>query len=94
MKNGDEKKYKAKVTLDKKELSAPVKKGEKVGTLTASYTGDEKDYGFIGSDISGVKLVTKEADEKANWFVLTMRSIGGFFAGIWNSIVDMVTGWF
>ncbi|MCY7859554.1 D-alanyl-D-alanine carboxypeptidase [Bacillus sonorensis] len=94
VKNGDEKKYKAKVTLDKKELSAPVKKGEKVGTLTASYTGDEKDYGFIGSDISGVKLVTKEADEKANWFVLTMRSIGGFFAGIWNSIVDMVTGWF
>ncbi|MPQ25478.1 D-alanyl-D-alanine carboxypeptidase [Bacillus paralicheniformis] len=94
MKNGEEKNYKAKVTLDKKELSAPVKKGEKVGTLTAAYTGDEKDYGFVGSDVSGVKLVTKEDDEKANWFVYTMRSIGGFFAGIWNGIVDMVTGWF
>ncbi|MCY9076518.1 hypothetical protein MOE51_19370, partial [Bacillus inaquosorum] len=27
-------------------------------------------------------------------FVLTMRSIGGFFAGIWGSIVDTVTSWF
>lgn len=94
VKNGEEKNYKAKVTLDKKELSAPVKKGEKVGTLTAAYTGDQKDYGYVGSDVSGVKLVTKENDEKANWFVLTMRSIGGFFAGIWNSIVETVTGWF
>ncbi|MCY7967863.1 D-alanyl-D-alanine carboxypeptidase, partial [Bacillus haynesii] len=80
--------------LNKDELTAPVKKGEKVGTLTASYKGEEKDYGFLGSDVSGVNLVTKEDDEKANWFILTMRSIGGFFAGIWNSIVEMVTGWF
>jgi len=94
VKNGEEKNYKAKVTLNKDELTAPVKKGEKVGTLTASYKGEEKDYGFLGSDVSGVNLVTKEDDEKANWFILTMRSIGGFFAGIWNSIVEMVTGWF
>ncbi|MFP9216664.1 D-alanyl-D-alanine carboxypeptidase, partial [Enterococcus faecalis] len=69
-------------------------KGTKVGKLTAEYTGDEKDYGFLNSDLAGVDLVTKENVEKANWFVLTMRSIGGFFAGIWGSIVDTVTGWF
>lgn len=94
VKNGEEKNYKVKITLDKNELFAPVKKGDKVGTLMVVYTGDEKDYGFVRSDLSGVKLVTKEDDEKANWFVYTMYSIGEFFAGIWNSIVNIVTGWF
>ncbi|WP_426983056.1 D-alanyl-D-alanine carboxypeptidase [Bacillus cabrialesii] len=94
VKNGEEKNYKAKVTLNKDTLTAPVKKGTKVGKLTAEYKGDEKDYGFLNSNLAGVDLVTKENVEKANWFVLTMRSIGGFFAGIWGSIVDTVTGWF
>lgn len=94
VKNGDEKNYKAKVTLDKDKLDAPVKKGAKVGKLTATYTGDDKDYGFLSTDVSGVDLVTKDKVDKANWFILTMRGIGGFFSGIWGSIVDTVTGWF
>lgn len=94
VKNGDEKNYKAKVTLDKDKLDAPVKKGAKVGKLTATYTGDDKDYGFLSTNVSGVDLVTKDKVDKANWFILTMRGIGGFFSGIWGSIVDTVTGWF
>jgi len=27
--------------------------------------------------------------EKANWFVLLLRSIGGFFSGLFKGIVDM-----
>ncbi|MDA1478399.1 D-alanyl-D-alanine carboxypeptidase family protein [Bacillus changyiensis] len=94
VKNGEEKHYKAKAILDHKELTAPVKKGEKVGRLSVSYKGEEKDYGFLENNVSDVNLVAKEEVEEANWFVLTMRSIGSFFANLWNSIVDIVTGWF
>ena len=58
--------------------------------LTTSYSGDEKDYGYLSKDQSGVELVTKTGDEKANWFILAMRGVGGFFAGIWGGIVDTV----
>ncbi|MDA7028644.1 D-alanyl-D-alanine carboxypeptidase [Bacillus sp. CLL-7-23] len=94
VKNGEEKRYKAKAILNKKELTAPVKKDEKVGRLSVSYQGEEKDYGFLENNVSDVNLVAKEEVEEANWFVLTMRSIGSFFANLWNSIVDVVTGWF
>lgn len=94
VKNGDEKSYKAKVNIEKKKLEAPIKKGTKVGMLTTSYSGDEKDYGYLNKDQSGVELVTKTSDEKANWFILAMRGVGGFFAGIWGGIVDTVKGWF
>lgn len=94
VKNGDEKSYKAKVNIEKKNLEAPIKKGTKVGMLTTSYSGDEKDYGYLNKDQSGVELVTKTGDEKANWFILAMRGVGGFFAGIWGGIVDTVKGWF
>ncbi|MFA1782605.1 D-alanyl-D-alanine carboxypeptidase [Bacillus velezensis] len=94
VKSGDEKNYKAEVTLDKKEITAPVKKGTKVGTLTVTYKGSDKDYGFLKSKKFSVNLVTKNDVDKANWFVQMMRGIGGFFSGIWNSAVDTVTGWF
>ena len=32
--------------------------------------------------------------EKANWFVLSMRAIGGFFGDIWSGVASTVKGWF
>ncbi|MBP1084210.1 MULTISPECIES: D-alanyl-D-alanine carboxypeptidase family protein [Bacillus] len=99
VKKGEEKNYQPKVELQKdkytsdNKLTAPVKKGDAVGKVTAEYTGSDKDYGFIQAGKNS-ELVTKENVEKANWFILSMRSIGGFFSGVWGSIVDTVTGWF
>ncbi|GGA70581.1 D-alanyl-D-alanine carboxypeptidase family protein [Ornithinibacillus halotolerans] len=79
---------------DDGELIAPIEKGEKIGTATLVYSGDN-DYGYIfGADNLTVDLVTDEAVEKANWFMLTLGAIGDFFSGIFSSIVDTVKGWF
>jgi len=101
IKNGDEESYKPKLVLnkdllnDKGELVAPVKEGTAIGYLTYEYVGDEKDYGFIEPDkLTKVDVIASETVEKANWFVLMLRGIGGFFTNLWNSIVTTVTGWF
>ncbi|WP_419182742.1 serine hydrolase [Metabacillus fastidiosus] len=101
VRNGEEKAYTAKFNIDdkklteNKELTAPLKKNEKVGTMTVEYTGKGDKLSFLDGD-KGMQtdIVTEKAVEKANWFVLTMRSIGGFFAGIWNGITDTVKSWF
>lgn len=100
--NGEDDQYKPKAIWSKKalnekgELTAPVKKGDKVGTLTVEYAG-EKDYGYItekaGKNAS-VPIVAQADVEKANWFVLMMRGIGGFFGDIWTNVVDSIKGLF
>ncbi|WP_421385357.1 D-alanyl-D-alanine carboxypeptidase family protein [Bacillus salacetis] len=99
VKNG-EKEFKPKLVLDKKklnedqQLTAPVKDEEKVGYLTIE-GGD--DLGYITEKASAhgqVPVVTAEAVEKANWFVLSMRAVGGFFSDIWGSVTSTVKGWF
>lgn len=101
VKNGEEKSYKASFEIDKSqltedgELTAPVKKGQKVGVMVVKYEGEGEALSFIEKDkIPQVELVTKEAVEKANWFVLSMRGIGGFFGGLWGTVTDTVKGWF
>lgn len=32
--------------------------------------------------------------EEVNWFICVMCGIGLFFSGMWNSVVDIVKGWF
>lgn len=100
VKNGEDQLYKPQFTIDEKkvtkegDLTAPLKKGEKVGTLKAVYTG-EKDNGFISKDfVPEADVVTVDEVEKANWFVLMMRGIGGFFSDIWTSVTKTVKGWF
>ncbi|MGE8207767.1 serine hydrolase [Heyndrickxia sp. NPDC080065] len=100
IKNGEEKLYKPSFNIDKSklnksgELTAPVKKGEVVGTLNAVYSG-KNDYGYLyGQKSANVKVVTTEKVEKANWFVLMMRGIGGFFSDVWGGITSTVKGWF
>lgn len=99
---GTKDQYKPKLVIDKKklndkgELTAPVKKGEKIGYMTVA-SKEDKDYGFISKDGSKtvqVDVVASEDVEKANWFVLSMRAVGGFFGDIWDSASSAVKGWF
>ncbi len=100
--NGKENQYKPKVVLDKKKLTkdgkltAPVKKGEEVGYITVD-SKEKNDLGYLpntGKSDTKVSMVTKDAVEKANWFVLSMRAIGGFFGDIWHGITSTIKGWF
>ncbi|WP_375162874.1 serine hydrolase [Rossellomorea sp. SC111] len=102
VKNGEEDQYKPKFVLDKKklnddgELTAPVKEGEKVGYVMLEAKG-KKDLGYLtdkGTNASKASVVTVDSVEKANWFVLSMRAVGGFFGDIWDSITSTVKGWF
>lgn len=102
MRNGEKENFKPVLVLDKKklnengELTAPIKKGEKVGYLTIESKEDGK-LEFLSDKGKGniqVDVVAAESVEKANWFVLTMRSIGGFFSDLWGSVSSTVKGWF
>ncbi|MGD6834931.1 D-alanyl-D-alanine carboxypeptidase family protein [Sutcliffiella halmapala] len=85
-----------KVVNKKKEITAPFDKGEKVGYLTVEYTGEDESGYLFEENKSGAQadVVTTEAVEKANWFVLTMRGIGGFFGDLWSTIASSIKGLF
>ncbi|MFT8323341.1 MAG: D-alanyl-D-alanine carboxypeptidase family protein [Bacillus sp. (in: firmicutes)] len=102
IKNGEKENYKTKLIIDEKklnskgELTAPVKKGEKVGSITLQ-TKDGKNVPFLTSDGEksvSVDVIATENVEKANWFVLAMRGVGGFFSDVWKSVSSTVKGWF
>jgi len=99
--NGTEDQYSVEYALDESkfneedQLTAPIKKGEQLGTMKLVNNGD--DYGYItdnGQDRETVSVVTQSGVEKANWFVLTLRTIGDFFSDIFTSVADTVKGWF
>jgi D-alanyl-D-alanine carboxypeptidase (penicillin-binding protein 5/6) len=102
VKNGEKDNFKTVLTLDKKkvnkqgELTAPIKKGEKVGTLSIQ-PKEAGNLGFLtdkGQNNITVDVIAAEDVEKANWFVLMMRGIGGFFGDLWGGISSTVKGWF
>lgn len=102
VKANEEELYEPKLVLDQKaftkdgSLVAPVKKGQKVGYLTFEYKG-EINYGYLLSDgkvNEKVDVVTLSDVEKANWFSLMMRAIGGFFGDIWTSVSGGIKGLF
>ncbi|KMJ56561.1 D-alanyl-D-alanine carboxypeptidase [Bacillus sp. LL01] len=83
------------VVNEEEEITAPFEEGTKVGHMTVNYTGEEEDLGYLFEEQGAkVDLVTKEGVEKANWFVLSMRAIGGFFADLWSTVVGAVKGLF
>lgn len=101
VKNGEDDLYKSTFKLDEKQLSkngeltAPVKKDQKVGTMIVTYEGKSEALTYVEyNKTAQVDVVTKEAVEKANWFVLSMRGIGGFFSGLWGTVTDAVKGLF
>ncbi len=64
--------------LDKAgELSAPVAKGAKVGTL---------EYVVNNHVIAQVDVVAAEDDNKANWFIRMLRAIGHFFSNLFHKL--------
>lgn len=100
--NGTQKQYKPKLTLNQSlftkngKLTAPVKKGQKVGTVQMVNTGSEN-YGYVsknGAQQDIVPVVATHGVAKASWLTLTFRSMGGFFSGVWSSAADVVKGWF
>ncbi|MGO4890609.1 serine hydrolase [Anaerobacillus sp. MEB173] len=102
LKKGEEELYTPKLQLDttilteEGELLAPVAKDEAVGVFTVDYSG-EIDYEYLtaGGETLEQAVVKTDSDvQKAGWFSLAMRGVGGFFSGIWTSIADTVKGWF
>lgn len=97
--NGGKDNYKTDLVIDKNKLNddgkltAPIKKGEKLGYITVTPIKGE-DYGYINGDPVKVNVVAAESVEKANWFVLSMRAVGGFFGDVWSSVASTVKGWF
>ncbi|WP_242985911.1 serine hydrolase [Oceanobacillus zhaokaii] len=76
------------------ELTAPIEKGEVVGTATVKFDG-ENDFGYIFPESeSTIELVTDDAVEKSNWFMLTLGAIGDFFANLFTASVDWIKGLF
>jgi serine-type D-Ala-D-Ala carboxypeptidase (penicillin-binding protein 5/6) len=100
--NGDKKNYQPVLVLDKSkltkngELEAPIKKGEKIGVLIIKPKNGEK-VSFLtaeGQKKLQADVVAAKTVEKANWFVLMMRGIGGFFGDLFGGISSTVKGWF
>jgi serine-type D-Ala-D-Ala carboxypeptidase (penicillin-binding protein 5/6) len=102
VKNGEKDQFEPVLVLDKKklnengELTAPIKKGEVVGYMTVK-SKRGTDLSFLteeGQKEIQVDAVAAESVEKANWFVLMMRGIGGFFGDLFGGISSTVKGWF
>ncbi|MFB5679203.1 D-alanyl-D-alanine carboxypeptidase family protein [Paenibacillus terreus] len=67
------------------ELVAPLKQGEKVGTVTYTYKAD----GMDKPQTKTVDLITSTNVEEAGWFKMFFRAIGGFFADLFGSIKNL-----
>ncbi len=96
VKNGEEKSYKPAYVFNKDivqdtKVKAPIKKGVNVGYMKAEYTGEGKDLGYLEEKNGAVvDVVTTKGVEKANWFVLALRGIEGFFSGLWGTVIDAI----
>lgn len=77
------------------ELIAPIEKGAKIGTANLVYDGEAEDFGSIlGEGNLSVDLVSDEAVEKSNWFMLTLGAVGDFFGNVFTTSVDWIKGLF
>ncbi|WP_054955430.1 D-alanyl-D-alanine carboxypeptidase family protein [Paenibacillus dakarensis] len=84
-KGSDGSNLKIETKLDSEAITAPVKKGTKVGTATYSYEIE----GMKNVQKATVDLVTYEDTEKAGWFKLFLRAIQQFFIDLFDSIKNL-----
>lgn len=100
VRNGEEELYDPVVTIDESSLDedggleAPVEAGQAVGQITLTYSGDGETAYLYEDQQGGATLVTDVDVERAGWFSLLMRGIGGFFSNVWSAAADTVRGWF
>jgi D-alanyl-D-alanine carboxypeptidase (penicillin-binding protein 5/6) len=100
IKNGEKENYKPVLVLDEKllnkdrKLTAPIKKGDRVGYVTLESKDGQPIHFLDEKSTVQVDVIASESVEKANWFVLSMRAIGGFFGDVWGSVASTVKGWF
>ncbi|MEQ4482977.1 D-alanyl-D-alanine carboxypeptidase family protein [Cohnella silvisoli] len=66
-------------------LVAPIKLGDKVGTVTYKY----KDPSTQEDKTISVDLIAAEDVDKASWWRLLFRAIGNFFSGLFKGIVNL-----
>lgn len=100
VKSGEEELYHLEYTLDKDklnsngELEAPIEADEVIGTVNVVYDGEEEDFGYVSDEASeeSYELVAMDSVEKANWFMLTLQSIGDFFVNMFQGAYNWVTG--
>lgn len=69
-------------------LTAPVSKDQVVGYVNVKKT-EGVDYGFIEGDKHTSEVIAVAAVEKAGWFSLSMRAVGSFFSGLWDSAIGL-----
>ncbi|MFC0560265.1 D-alanyl-D-alanine carboxypeptidase family protein [Halalkalibacter alkalisediminis] len=100
VKKGEEELYQAELFLNESllnengEIQAPFEAGTEVGSLALVYEGEQAEEFLYASQKAEVPVVTDTAVEKAGWFSMMMRAIGGFFQGVWTGVADTVKGWF
>ncbi|MCT1901761.1 D-alanyl-D-alanine carboxypeptidase family protein [Oceanobacillus sojae] len=102
VKSGEEELYHLEYALDEDklnsngELEAPIEADEVIGTVNVVYDGEEEDFGYVSDEASeeSYELVAMDSVEKANWFMLTLQSIGDFFVNMFQGAYNWVTGLF
>lgn len=77
VKKGEKPDIATEVKLDESKLVAPIKQGDVLGTVKATYNGSEKQ----------VNLIAGEDVEEASWFRLLFRAIKNFIGDIFSEIV-------
>nr|WP_035711417.1 D-alanyl-D-alanine carboxypeptidase family protein [Salibacterium aidingense] len=79
---------------DEGELEAPLEAGTEIGTVTLEGGSGQEYLLDEAASAQAVPLVLEEDVEKAGWFALTTRSIGGFFGNMWENASNFVKGLF
>lgn len=94
---GTEDKYDIEVDVDDEllndegEITAPIEKGEKIGTASLTME-DEEDFGYIldnTKEQGAVDIIAAEDVDKKNWFSLMLSAIGQFFTNLYDKFIGL-----
>src|SRR5699024_3116006 len=100
IKNDEEDLYEIEYEIDESllnedgELTAPIEKGQKVGQAKLVYSGEENYGNILAEEEDTVDLITTDAVEKDNWFMIALSSVGEFFSNLFSTVSDKIKSWF